>query len=447
MGKIAVRVWRGAFIEVPLASIDIGSDRCRTSFTEIQELAESFRVHGMIHPLTVSTVGAGEGKKYLLIAGERRLRALILLNADPVPVVVRDDLSALERKLLEVEENIQRINLSWQERIEGERQADALRRQIEAEAGRPAWRQDDTAEQVGVSRQTITRDIAFAEKLLARPELRAEVGNLPMSAAIRKIERIEAAEAASKAGVVATAAWRLGHARDLLRDIASGSIACVLTDPPFGVEAIANGGTGEGSKSATYKNQLLAADNLNADEVRRLLKWFVPELSRVLTDGGHFYMFYANQLYPAIRAATDAAGLEVQEYPLIWYKGRGMAPGRGYTYVPCTEFILFGWKPPRKRMLERTMPALIEQKPVSVGRRLHAFQKPVALLETLIRQSTIQGETVLDPFGGVASTVIAALRTHRVGIGFELSPQHHLLGGKRVRDEEMKGGVGGVDSE
>jgi len=157
-------------------------------------------------------------------------------------------------------------------------------------------------------------------------------------------------------------------------------------------------------------------------------------------------MFYANQLYPAIRVATDAAGLEVQEYPLIWYKGRGMAPGRGYTYVPCTEFILFGWKPPRKRMLERTMPALIEQKPVSVSRRLHAFQKPVALLETLIRQSTIQGETVLDPFGGVASTVIAALRTHRVGIGFELSPQHHLLGGKRVQDEEMKG-TGSVDNE
>jgi site-specific DNA-methyltransferase (adenine-specific) len=158
-------------------------------------------------------------------------------------------------------------------------------------------------------------------------------------------------------------------------------------------------------------------------------------------------MFYANQLYPAIRAATDAADLAVQEYPLIWYKGHGMAPGRGYMYTPCTELILYGWKPPRKRMLERTMPALLEQKSVSVGRRLHAFQKPVALLETLIRQSTIQGEIVLDPFGGVASTVVAALRTHRVGIGFELSPQHHLLGGKRIADELAKGVVTSVESE
>ena len=447
MAKIALRVWRGKFNEVPLSSIDIGPARCRTTFTEIQELAESFRTYGMLHPLTVSThpdAATPGGKQYLLVAGERRLRALILLNADPVPIIVRNDLSDLERKLLEVEENIQRVNLSWQERIEGERQADELRRQIAAAMpGAPAWRQDDTAAELGVSRQTITRDLAFAQKLADHPELRAEVAKLPMSAAIRKVARIEAAQAASRAGVVATAAWRLGDSRDLLRDVASGSVACVVTDPPFGVGDIADASGGEGSKTATYKQQLQASDNLDAERVRKLIKWFVPELARVLLDGGHFYIFYANQLYPELRAACNAAGLAVQEYPVIWYKGHGMAPGRGYMYTSCTELILYGWKPPRKRMLERTMPALIEQKTVSVGRRLHAFQKPVALLETLIRQSTIQGETVLDPFGGVASTVVAALRSHRVGIGFELCPQHHLLGGKRISDElaKTKGGV------
>jgi len=44
------------------------------------------------------------------------------------------------------------------------------------------------------------------------------------------------------------------------------------------------------------------------------------------------------------------------------------------------------------------------------------------------------GETVLDPFAGVASTVVAALRCSRTALGFELDPQHHALGSKRVSD-------------
>jgi len=93
-------------------------------------------------------------------------------------------------------------------------------------------------------------------------------------------------------------------------------------------------------------------------------------------------------------------------------------------------------------MLDKSMASLIEVPPVAVKTRLHPFQKPLKLLETFITQSTIQGETVLDPFAGVGSTIIAALRTKRTAIGFEMDSEHCVLGQKRIASELAKPGAG-----
>ena len=76
----------------------------------LAELSESIREHGIIQPLIVRNNGNGEG--YLLVAGERRLRAAIQVGLKKVPVVVRN--STDNQKLLEeaLIENIQREDLT-----------------------------------------------------------------------------------------------------------------------------------------------------------------------------------------------------------------------------------------------------------------------------------------------------------------------------------------------
>src|SRR3990167_5393334 len=76
---------------------------------ELEELAASVREHGIIEPLVVSP--AREHGKYILVGGERRLRAAELCGLKKVPVVVRqtDDLEKLELALIE---NIQREDLN-----------------------------------------------------------------------------------------------------------------------------------------------------------------------------------------------------------------------------------------------------------------------------------------------------------------------------------------------
>lgn len=67
---------------------------------------------------------------------------------------------------------------------------------------------------------------------------------------------------------------------------------------------------------------------------------------------------------------------------------------------------------------------------------LHETQKPVALLEWLIKTFTEKGETVLDSCMGSGSTGIACINTDRNFIGFELVEDYFLIAKKRLEEVE-----------
>ncbi|MGB1253490.1 MAG: ParB/RepB/Spo0J family partition protein [Candidatus Promineifilaceae bacterium] len=83
----------------------------RTHFEEepLEELADSIREHGLIQPLIVSQVAPND---YTLIAGERRWQASQRAGLHQVPVVVKNDITALEMLELALIENIQREDLN-----------------------------------------------------------------------------------------------------------------------------------------------------------------------------------------------------------------------------------------------------------------------------------------------------------------------------------------------
>ncbi len=97
-------------LRVPLDSIEINPFQPRADFNEdsLNELAESIKVHGVIQPITLRSLG---GTKYQLIAGERRLRASKMAGKKDIPAFVRKagDQEMLEMALIE---NIQREDLN-----------------------------------------------------------------------------------------------------------------------------------------------------------------------------------------------------------------------------------------------------------------------------------------------------------------------------------------------
>ena len=99
-----------AYRELPIYKVEPNPDQPRRDFDEeeLQALADSISVHGVIQPLTVRELPSGY---YQIIAGERRWRAARMANLSDVPVVVieADDKKAMELALIE---NLQRQDLN-----------------------------------------------------------------------------------------------------------------------------------------------------------------------------------------------------------------------------------------------------------------------------------------------------------------------------------------------
>ena len=133
----------GAVSTLPLQKIEPNPLQPRKTFAEeeLDALAESIRIHGIIQPLTVRLLPNGY---YQIIAGERRWRAARLAGLSQVPVVVieADDRKAMELALIE---NLQRADLNPIEEAEGYQQL----------ISQYGMTQEQAAERVGKSRPTV----------------------------------------------------------------------------------------------------------------------------------------------------------------------------------------------------------------------------------------------------------------------------------------------------
>jgi ParB family chromosome partitioning protein len=127
--------------------------RYRLRDEDLADLANSIREHGILQPLIVTQDELND--RYILIAGERRLRAARIVNLDSVPVIIRQatDQQRLELALIE---NIQRADLTPLETAEAFQQ---LNDEFHLS-------HEEIAHQVGKSRVTVTNNI----RLLKLPE-------------------------------------------------------------------------------------------------------------------------------------------------------------------------------------------------------------------------------------------------------------------------------------
>jgi site-specific DNA-methyltransferase (adenine-specific) len=423
---------------VDVSNIIVAKDRGRKEFKNLSELMESITKYGLLHPPVV--IPADEKGKYKLVAGERRYRSCCLLGLKQIPVTLRKDLSELQEKEIELEENIARENLSWPEQIELYRQIDALKRKLygdkmQGDSKGDGWNIQKTADMLNMDRSHLTKQINFAKLLKEKPDLKEKLNGLPLTIAMRKAKMILEAENLERINKDKTVSLeiKLGNCIELLKELEDGSVDLLLTDIPYGVEAI-------NIKSNNYKGLVKDQENSCYSEVYQLIQAIKDDAVRVLKPSAHFYIFHSIDQYSYIQSILIGAGLLPDPVPLIWDKTRTTAPFRGYFYASCYEMCTFGHKPPRTKMLSQPCKSIIQMKTPSVSEKIHVFQKPVELLEYFIKQSTNMGDLVLDPFAGSGSTILAAKKCGRRGLGFEVNKENYLRARKAIEgaDEHLQ---------
>lgn len=206
------------------------------------------------------------------------------------------------------------------------------------------------------------------------------------------------------------------------------SIKTIIADPPYFM-----GMTHNGHKGAFVDLQIC----------KPFYRQLAQEMARVLKDTGEFYIFSDWRGY-AFYYPIFADYLPVKNM-IVWDK----MSGPGSYYSSAHELIIYGcmsgeikkhdtnvW-----RMKSFTSGARQED-----GEKIHPAQKPVALIQRMIEDSTQPGDTVLDPFMGSGTTAIAAMRSGRNWIGFEVDEAHFIEAQERIAGELRKA-AGGAGNE
>jgi site-specific DNA-methyltransferase (adenine-specific) len=183
-----------------------------------------------------------------------------------------------------------------------------------------------------------------------------------------------------------------------LRAMPNESVDLVITDPPY--ESLekhrAVGTTTRLKISKASSNQWFSIfPNSRFPEL-------LAEIYRVLRPNTHFYLFCDPETAFVAKPLAEAAGFHFWK-PLVWDK---KTIGMGYHYRSRYEFILF-FEKGKRRLRDLSIADVL---PAARIRNGYPSEKPVELAETLVRQSTTQGELVVDPFMGSGSFGVAALR-------------------------------------
>ena len=158
-------------------------------------------------------------------------------------------------------------------------------------------------------------------------------------------------------------------------------------------------------------------------------KDWLPDIYRVLKDGTHCYIMINARNLKELQQEAENVGFKFQNI-IIWNKGNS-TPNR--YYLNAYEMILMLRKGKAKNINNMGCKNIVDIKNIR-GNKLHPTEKPVELNELFIKNSSEQGDTILDPFMGVGSCGLACKNTNRNFIGIELDEKYFNIAKERIEE-------------
>lgn len=397
-------------MKISILSIKVG-ERQRRSIEQspLDELAKSMSEIGQIQPIVVT-------REHELIAGERRLRAAIKLGWTEIEASIFEDLPEAQRQRIELEENVRRVDLPWQDYVS------AVRRLHELYSADPTWTQERTAAALGVSRTRITELLGVAEAVQAAPELAKEV---TLQAVVNKRRR-EAArhlevvlnDLAAPAGAPEPAPalpWSLEIANFLewaptYRGRPFNVLHC---DFPYGLNM----------QDARMQNSRQGDRYDDSPELYWNLFWCLLRNSPTILAPSGYGIFWLSMKY--FSETLEKFGNLADPFPCIWHKSdlRGIIPdprrGGRRTYEAAL-LLRWGDPPPVVKNVALSIAA-----PTGRADAEHISEKPLEVVQHFLSMLVDGTSEVLDPTCGSGTALRAALNlgAKRI-VGLDIEPRY-----------------------
>jgi len=425
----------GEFAVFPINLIHVSAERQRKRFDDIESLASSIARNGLIHPIVIRRDGE-------LVAGERRLLAHRQLGRTEIQVQFLDELSREEAYLIELEENLRRRNLTWQEECHAASAYHSMR-----VASDPEWGLKHSAEELCISQQSISDYIRVAEYLRRGDEdiVNADKFSVARGIVTRRTDRekqVAMADALTLAPAMptttATAVSDAASADEALSAMADIGIdgaspvpiinadfrewADAYSEPtrynfihcdfPYGIQ-MNRADQGAADKLGGYED--------SEDIYWELVHHFLARQNRFVADEAHCMFWFSMRYYQRTKDLFEECGWRVNYMPLIWAKSDNAGalpdPSRGPRQTYETAFLMT--KGDRK--IARAV-SNVYWGPTT--KRFHMSEKSLDMLQHFFRMLVDKTTLMLDPTCG-SGNAIRAGKAAAARLGIERDPEFY----------------------
>lgn len=227
-----------------------------------------------------------------------------------------------------------------------------------------------------------------------------------------------------------------GDCLEVLKEIPSESVDLLVTDCPYKITT--GGSTIEPKSNEMHgvlerrsEDKLVKKGKIFKNNDIEFSEW-LPEVYRVLKDDSHAYIMINPRNLKELWEECEKVGFKFQQL-LVWDKQNVIA---NHYYMNAYELILMVRKGKAKDINDMGTSNLLRVP--NVRHKEHPTEKPVELMKILIRNSSNEGDVVLDPFMGVGATCIACKRLKRDFIGVEIDKEYFDIANKRLKEEDMQ---------
>lgn len=390
----------GKFKTVPINEIVVvRTERIRKEIRQsnIDELAASIHRRGLIHPPVVT-------EELKLVSGETRLTACKALGWTAIPVQFVSDLSERELKLIELEENVKRKNLSWQDECLAVYELHKLHKEVDEK-----WTQQKTAEVVGFTQPHVGKQIEVAEELLAEnvKVTTADKFSVAYNAVQRSTERkkalaltqveerMEATLGVGKPKVEAekpVIPLMLANFHEWQDNYKGQKFNLIHCDFPYGIN-ISDGPRQNSVIKDVYDD--------TPETYWSLVSRLSLAMKNVVAESAHLIFWFSMDFYSDTLTELRRMGWTVDPYPLIWNKSdnAGIASDPQRKPRRVYECAFFGSRGDRKLTEAGTRSNSVSY-PGQKKEGDHVSTKPIPVLEHFMKMVCDEYSIVFDPTAG-----------------------------------------------
>ena len=279
-------------------------------------------------------------------------------------------------------------------------------KQISAEV-KPIETRKELSKVASVSHDTIAKVKKIQEKAPEEVKEKLRTGEVSINAAYKEIKKEEKkAEKENERDRLAEIGknkkieidFRLGDFEEVFKDIPDGSIDCIITDPPYPKEFIE-----VWSKLSRFAKRVLKPNGYCISYSGQM---HLPEVMKRMGENLDYYWSFA-LMHTGSRQLINGRSLFCGWKPILIYQN-----GFSKLKTPFDDFINGS----------------------GMEKKHHNWQQSEMELKHLIDNFTVEGDTILEPFAGSGTTILAALKNNRNVIGAEINEKSFNIAKQRISE-------------